>query len=617
MDIGVGKMSDSAGREAEAGRQYGYSTSPDLSSLPQSSESPPNSTEAVNDHAVATIPSPEHARQESVMKTDGKGSATGATTASTKGHKTSLVVGRKPGRRKRDVVATSTHCASTATVDNTEKHAERKARQPRGAGNASHPKRRSRIHSDPALDPKRTSTLTGTLTTTRTSTAIQAPRQPTTADSAKYPRVPVTSPPAQRSYHEAIPNATPDHLALSGPGQFTLRSGQNYDPIRSSTIETPRQSTMSFSPPQSSPSKSINRASESPSISSLIDPPGASSAHHFPFQQPLKSSTPARLQDYSSVAESHLSPTAQIHGDFQPKGSASTSSTAVHLLAVRPSSLSRSSPPMTLVSMEVDSEQSYVAVKQASMSRKASLGTNSTGYSSVTQSPKPTRLKEKDVAAPLSLGSGILSGSLFGGPPSPTHSEMLAPTVVLHVPLDGEMNKYVNFARMAEEQYGFDALHPRLAVQRERLARVAAAGALLEREGKSMGPQSGISADEMSVDDSEAEGEMSTAEMVDNGGSLEKRMTALPIVKKRKMKEDDYDKADPFVDDSELAWEEQAAASKDGFFVYMGPLVPEGEKAAVERYVFQLNHCLPALLSLLLPFLLWLFHTFSVSHIPL
>jgi hypothetical protein len=34
-----------------------------------------------------------------------------------------------------------------------------------------------------------------------------------------------------------------------------------------------------------------------------------------------------------------------------------------------------------------------------------------------------------------------------------------------------------------------------------------------------------------------------------------------------------------------MAWQEQAAASKDGFFVYSGPLVPEGEKVQVERLV--------------------------------
>jgi hypothetical protein len=49
------------------------------------------------------------------------------------------------------------------------------------------------------------------------------------------------------------------------------------------------------------------------------------------------------------------------------------------------------------------------------------------------------------------------------------------------------------------------------------------------------------------------------------------------------MKEDEYDKDDGFVDDSEMLWEEQAAASKDGFFVYSGPLVPEGEKPQLDR----------------------------------
>ena len=142
---------------------------------------------------------------------------------------------------------------------------------------------------------------------------------------------------------------------------------------------------------------------------------------------------------------------------------------------------------------------------------------------------------------------------------------------------------------MAEERYGFNALHPRLAAQRERLARVAAAGALLEKvssNGGGLSGSGGASADEMSVELSEGEGEAdnSNIEMGGMGTDGAKEGTTLKPKLKRKMKEDNYDKEDPFVDDSELAWEEQAAASKDGFFVYSGPLVPEGEKPQVERY---------------------------------
>ena len=96
----------------------------------------------------------------------------------------------------------------------------------------------------------------------------------------------------------------------------------------------------------------------------------------------------------------------------------------------------------------------------------------------------------------------------------------------------------------------------------------------------------GASADEMSVELSEGEGDgdNSNVEMGGMGTDGIKEVTTLKPKLKRKMKEDNYDKEDPFVDDSELAWEEQAAASKDGFFVYSGPLVPEGEKPQVERY---------------------------------
>ena len=77
-------------------------------------------------------------------------------------------------------------------------------------------------------------------------------------------------------------------------------------------------------------------------------------------------------------------------------------------------------------------------------------------------------------------------------------SENSAPTVVLQFDLKGQSNQVINFARAAEEKYGFDALHPRLAAQRARLARVAAAGAALENAQKRAG--SGVSADDASED---------------------------------------------------------------------------------------------------------------------
>ncbi|CCE93726.1 Hpc2p TDEL_0G03590 [Torulaspora delbrueckii] len=44
-----------------------------------------------------------------------------------------------------------------------------------------------------------------------------------------------------------------------------------------------------------------------------------------------------------------------------------------------------------------------------------------------------------------------------------------------------------------------------------------------------------------------------------------------------------YDTEDPFIDDTELLWEEQRAATKDGFFVFFGPLIEKGHYASLER----------------------------------
>ena len=150
---------------------------------------------------------------------------------------------------------------------------------------------------------------------------------------------------------------------------------------------------------------------------------------------------------------------------------------------------------------------------------------------------------------------------------------------------------------MAEEKYGFAALHPRLAAQRERLARVAAASAALEKSEKGLkGVSAGESAEEdLSVDvdrDSDGDGDvsMSGTGLATGANSAGNDVAPTDGKKKRarKKKIEEYDREDPFVDDSELAWQEHAAASKDGFFVYSGPLIPDGDKVQVERFALSL-----------------------------
>ncbi|GAD92182.1 hypothetical protein NFIA_071320 [Paecilomyces variotii No. 5] len=419
-------------------------------------------------------------------------------------------------------------------------------------------------------------------------------------------------------------------------------SGQNYDPIRSAfdnpspapppaMTPTPSQtpavpSHSPFSPPAHTMSPGTAfRASASPAISSIIDPPAppasVQQASHSiypqvsktsPMQKPATVPSPRAahvLSAPSSVAVSSpnlAQPQQDQHQQQQQQQPPPPPPPAQHSYESQLQQQQPSRPvsqlqeaPLLQQPVSVDVEMNDTIQSNASKSTgpsKKEKGTSS-GLPSNAHSPKPTRVT-KDAPPPLPQGSGLISGALFGvdGGAAASGSLKTAPNIILHIPLRGQSNKVINFARMAEEQYGFAALHPRLAAQRERLARVAAASAALEKTEKgAKGISAGESAEEdLSMDaepDSDLDADVSmemgvglTAGGNTAGSEASLGMTADGKKKRtRKKKIEDYDRDDPFVDDSELAWQEHAAASKDGFFVYSGPLVPEGEKIQVER----------------------------------
>jgi hypothetical protein len=204
--------------------------------------------------------------------------------------------------------------------------------------------------------------------------------------------------------------------------------------------------------------------------------------------------------------------------------------------------------------------------------------TDSTPSNSNAPTPPVKAARQKEAPPPLPTGSGLLSGTPFGPTVNPNGStEPQGVNIWLTFPLKGRENVTINFAQEVEKKYGFAALHPRIAARRERQRQITAAGAALEKAA-------GInSADDMSVDLSDNESNQGGTGVDDEGSATN------GAKKKRKRKQEDYDKEDDFIDDTELAWEQQALMAKDGFFVYSGPLVTE-EKPAVERYI---SRCLP------------------------
>ncbi|QIX00165.1 hypothetical protein AMS68_005682 [Peltaster fructicola] len=167
-------------------------------------------------------------------------------------------------------------------------------------------------------------------------------------------------------------------------------------------------------------------------------------------------------------------------------------------------------------------------------------------------------------------GSGLLSSSdLFGGPSTGDGIERKGVNIDIQIKLNPLGGNHINVAQEIIKKYGRDAINPRAAAHRERLLQVMAAANKIE----------GASADDMSIDLMSDAGDDSNVEMggMDDGSAADGDKP-----RKRRKKVEEYDLDDEFIDDTELAWQQQAAVAKDGFFVYSGPLVPEGEAARVE-----------------------------------
>ncbi|KAI2603121.1 HPC2-domain-containing protein [Hypoxylon fragiforme] len=366
-------------------------------------------------------------------------------------------------------------------------------------------------------------------------------------------------------------------------------SGTNYDPIRSSNYDPIRETmvTHSYSNPMGSPrapstSNIINRASASPSIASLVDPPVPNIISpvpsHTSFAQSLQqqsqshSQPPPRIQkEAKSMSESpnpfrkeFVAPPVPKPHTTEAKESKNTKEAKEHKEPKEPKEPKESkklAPPLApTAASKIEIRPTSITTIGAAVTKKSAPKNHSTASSS------PHVNASKEALAPLPGGS---DRSILDFGKAEPGSEFIAPSIVLNIPLNGETNKYINFMRMAEDQYGWDALHPRQAEHKARKARIAAASAALAQNDSSR------EGDEMSVD--ESDNEDSNVEMGGMSGP-DKATDGKPAKKKRHFKEDEYDKDDDFVDDSELLWEEQAAASRDGFFVYSGPLIPEVEK---------------------------------------
>ncbi|KAH9826605.1 histone promoter control protein 2-like [Teratosphaeria destructans] len=378
-------------------------------------------------------------------------------------------------------------------------------------------------------------------------------RQPTITDMVNnYPGYkPIPGPSASPSLPPQPPRSQPSttlSMSSNAPAQRPISSGQNYDPVRggydpvrAATMDVPppmaRLANTLSSQPSAQASPNVNRASASPSIASLIDPPILKYAPQTQMQQPFVSSQP------------QTTPSAPRSGPSYPQPPAPSFPASA-----------MTSKPVSVVSLDgaMDVDPKCDAPSKPAVEIRAP---------SKSSSGAPTPKAKPAPAAPKATGSGLLSGhALFGGP-SASEPEHVGVTIEIQIPLNPQGGNTINMAQEVMKKYGRDALNPRAAAHRQAIREMQIAQAKLEG-----------AADDMSVDLMSDPGDDSNVEM----GGMELDTTAEGKPRKRKPKREEYDKEDDFIDDTELAWEEQAAVAKDGFFVYSGLLIPPGETAQIE-----------------------------------
>ena len=164
-------------------------------------------------------------------------------------------------------------------------------------------------------------------------------------------------------------------------------------------------------------------------------------------------------------------------------------------------------------------------------------------------------------------------------PPAPVVVEVEPkaepPIICLDIPLldprdpkPGQSQVVINVLRLTEEKYGWAMMHP--------------------------DAKSAIDLMDDMIDDDAAEEEEEDAErereLAEKKKPEEEELTEEQLVRQHEVKMNrkvgKYDYEDPFIDDEELQWEEEITLTKEGFFVYWGPLVDDrlsSKKAKAKR----------------------------------
>lgn len=156
-----------------------------------------------------------------------------------------------------------------------------------------------------------------------------------------------------------------------------------------------------------------------------------------------------------------------------------------------------------------------------------------------------------------------------------------APIIALNIPLldpkdpkPGQSEVIINVLKLAEDKYGWAAIHPNAKSAIDLMDEMIDDEEDIEEDDD----------DDVQIVDSN-NGRPTTPQLNGANGQAkpkkkdEEELTEEQLVRQHEVKMNrkvgKYDYEDPFIDDEELQWEEEITSTKEGFFVYWGPLVDD------------------------------------------
>ena len=186
------------------------------------------------------------------------------------------------------------------------------------------------------------------------------------------------------------------------------------------------------------------------------------------------------------------------------------------------------------------------------------------------EAPAPTLMTTLTTGLHPKVETSLAPPAVVEVPGKPPIISLTIPLLDPKNPRPGQALVVVNVLKLAEDKYGWSAMHP------DAKTAIDIMDDAIDDDDDAADEE-----DDEKPDKEEKKDEKRDEKKDDKKEDKpkEKELTEEQLIRQHEImmarKVGKYDYEDPFIDDEELQWEEEITSTKEGFFVYWGPLVED------------------------------------------